>query len=762
MSFESWSHFWIALLYSSDWFFFNSIVIVVSLWVVSLLICIYIAVVFVVSRLTRISQEKLGVLNLFLHLEAPDFADILKQPKFTHLVDSAVVSGFRELGMPSSSDMDLLQDIPVTPENQDDQNRSVSSGNHLTRNLAICLVLILMLVALVAVFVVYEPHDSLNETLAAYSNFHSNFRLLFCNFFTSFRSILGYSLTGNFLFYENYRMGVNGDELFMHLNEIAKLVPFENVKLLNTFEAERSVLLHLNSIVAFIASHRFEIPPSLVVEFKKLDFVYNFTREVNFEILKIQYPEIQENWYSHPDLDLFLSGDNQQSLINHLMTSDYLEDIITSTSYPLFNLGLNSHNHFYDQIMSQRSIYTYFAIGFISIGLLSILLVLFFFWNLRKILHSKIKFLFGFVLLIFCVFLANSVFGFQDFYQESVSSSEVVDLYANYSKDALFLESTFCETEFYFARYLLSTKEQFLSSYVTSLSKILDILSDSLKSVHDFEPSFDGYIQEFLNIQRAAVFMTANSVQSPLVNHHVFSNLTLPDHELFKNLNISSLNETIDEDTRTALVTSAFSRSFRETFDLFFKHLIRPLSISILETPSSKLEPFGSIISDGAFELLRVLIVVFLICAFLFGYAVSFSTKEDLRVKLTHVKQETKIGIISSLLKKSFVSITALAFVLSVLSFASWFHLNQVQQLPHSISLAAERISLTTKIVDGCVTATLNPLRRLVCAANARQDIDRLISVHQSLLFDLNDYEPAAGRFADQDELNFANDFPYK
>ncbi|KAL0244516.1 hypothetical protein GEMRC1_008600 [Eukaryota sp. GEM-RC1] len=100
-----------------------------------------------------------------------------------------------------------------------------------------------------------------------------------------------------------------------------------------------------------------------------------------------------------------------------------------------------------------------------------------------------------------------------------------------------------------------------------------------------------------------------------------------------------------------------------------------------------------------------------------------------------------------------------LVLVLLNLSFTSWYHLNRVQQLPHSIAHAAVRITLVTQIVDQCVAVVMNPLKKQLHVSNIVAFIDELHAVHQSLLFDLDNFDSSAGRFANQDELHFSNDF---
>ncbi|KAL0242878.1 hypothetical protein GEMRC1_005441 [Eukaryota sp. GEM-RC1] len=129
---------------------------------------------------------------------------------------------------------------------------------------------------------------------------------------------------------------------------------------------------------------------------------------------------------------------------------------------------------------------------------------------------------------------------------------------------------------------------------------------------------------------------------------------------------------------------------------------------------------------------------------------------------MSHVKQETEFSVTTSFRNRSFLSMFVLVLVLALLSFSSWYHLNRVQQLPHSIAHAAERITLTTQIIDQCVAAVMNPLNKDFHIGNIVKLVDQLLLVHQSLLFDLGDYEPSAGRFLVQDELHFSNDFVTK
>ncbi|KAL0243132.1 hypothetical protein GEMRC1_005693 [Eukaryota sp. GEM-RC1] len=129
---------------------------------------------------------------------------------------------------------------------------------------------------------------------------------------------------------------------------------------------------------------------------------------------------------------------------------------------------------------------------------------------------------------------------------------------------------------------------------------------------------------------------------------------------------------------------------------------------------------------------------------------------------MNHVKQETEFSVITSFRNRSFLSMFVLVMILTLLSFSSWYHLNRVQQLPHSIAHAAERITLTTQIIRPMCGGGNESIEKDFHIGNIVKLVDQLLLVHQSLLFDLGDYEPSAGRFLVQDELHFSNDFVTK
>ncbi|KAL0244403.1 hypothetical protein GEMRC1_008487 [Eukaryota sp. GEM-RC1] len=519
VSSEAWSDFWESLLSSSDMFFFNNIVIILFLSVISFLICIYTTVVFIVSRLEKLSQEKLGVLNLFLHLDDKSIDQILQQSKFEAIFADS--KGKQENPWESTfpSSVDVLEEVV-------DNDNNAGLLNSLPRkksfySLIMVLLLLFCLILFIGAVAIYQPHQGLSSVLIEYSNFYDSFESIIHNLLSSFRSSVGFILTGDYLLYDKYRCEIDPETYFFNLNEIAEVVPHQNFKTLEYFEHKRSSVTRVLSIAAFLTSHSFNLERLLVPEFKPITFHYNFSSESDHELLKIKHPDIASLWYSNPQFDLSLPTADQQQLARHLVTSSYFTTLKEEAVSPLKTTAQELHSFFYSRIYYHHGIHQLLAVILLLLTGIAILLGLVFFIVLKTILKSRVKFLFGF---ISSIVIALSIRNGQNIYQTYNYGNDInmhLHLFQNDSQNALMLPSAVLEVEINFVAFLISQKQIFLDEFLVSYVNVDTMISEVLFD-NDFATFTRSFIEEYLTTRKVMAYLTAKRLQSKLIDHPLF------------------------------------------------------------------------------------------------------------------------------------------------------------------------------------------------------------------------------------------------
>ncbi|KAL0228116.1 hypothetical protein RCL1_004259 [Eukaryota sp. TZLM3-RCL] len=790
--FTTMEQFWTELLKSSDNFFDNMLILVYISLIVNLVVCAYVFIVFITQSLQRISQEKVGVLNLFLHLEPSVIRTILTDSKFLMFSEFSQRDRRRTDQIPDFSDTDtgdelehkvLPSTVPApnsvdfTVEDiiQPKPELEVSDTERLKlarKKFVVCCILyafVLFIFGIVAIVFYLNEGDELIDDSFRLESVDVMLENMFAELLSYVTKSLTYALSKDLLFYTQYRADRISNRRYVSLNRLRLLLEPSLMREFEAMEYYRSKLGFLEQLSAFLVTRGTGQFSSLAPELE--NFTYNFYDEPDADALLLKYPELVNNWYTTPEQDN-LDPQDQINLGRKVLTNRYIYDL-TSDMRNVMNATATQATEATITNLVQGTVdimYHSYLLSFAAFLCVCVCLALLYY--ISSIVMKWFRPI-VFITLSVVIFIAfSSGVRYYQWGQEMPTIAKNIEVETQMISASNEVFRLYYIAKIFQTRFLMHQDPvQYISHVVVTqtmfnqVASLLDLMKETgmSHSQIDYTANVFSPTAEIFNLQAVAALLSGSG--HPILNSfsQVFAQATWQTTAPFLQSGLLDKTSDLEDDYATRYQkaqTFVGTRYFNLLYDSYYNEHIRPVKSMIHSHIVRGMRDIGIQFSTETRNSFMVLAAFSCTGLIVLLFLHSSLTRRLQACRMNHVKQMVKIHLVKQLLIRAFFAMTIIAVLLTLLSLVSINKISLVQPLPHSLRLAANRLALCSELAYYCSEAVENSNSRDALVDIVLSTARLVRDSHNALLFEplVPGLQPTVGRADLQDELLFAAD----
>ncbi|KAL0220505.1 hypothetical protein RCL1_000359 [Eukaryota sp. TZLM3-RCL] len=742
---------------------------------------IYIGVVLFSRSLKQITVSKIEIFNLFLFITPNIVREILSDAKFSdcqsakNLLSNHNISNFDD---EFSNDQEVIEDESGLLE-----EKKVEIIKNNSKGKIILFTFLLSLVLLSIFYVVFMVY-SLNSELSTVSNLSKQsistwkeLKSINSRAIKMSDNLLLFVNTGDLRYYLRYFRLLTATDYQNSLQSIRSTnLTLDERYLIGVNVYLQSIIEYRDLIVLKLAKkvYNFNSNQIPVVE----NFSYNIENEPNYQLLPLQFPSVQK-WYSNFEHDVtYLTDDelidlcrsilsNRRFLTDNMKRLQSIESLITS-SQSFVSSSQQSIKNSLEIFSASIPIFVFSLVIFLVFLYCSSFLFVKFFKGKRPIT----VFLFISIgLLLICsslliIFSAKSL-KFSNSLTEFSNILSEFSLFSNHEQVASSLSLQFSQ----FADY------QLYSSALASrkaAEKFVEILDNSYTFNTLFSLNFNisHEIFEKLEISRRiqdisfTLIGSSKNIDTSLIDQSMTWNLIdepfyikiLGDYPNFDFGNFYSEN-LID----LALpLPEQFILGRNILTNQFYRNLLSS-NQNLIDSKFDELAQNSQTFIDSEFSIIQntyifiiitsILSILSLIFLIIFSVSGLFCEKK----KKAHVQQNLTFSAMNKIKRRYSLSLFLLSCLIIIMFFYTATSSSAVNHRISTLTLAGERLSLTSKLQTSALLLTQN--HSILESCLVFQDIELLIGKHFEVLFGSKEVKGSIGQNLEQDKLNFVVNF---